>query len=130
MYPVPLHRSMRRLRFVLLALSLLFLGASVHILLWSNRGGGSLLAYLHEETPEERTARETITRTHEKLYAQRLREDAIFRVNHDDYENALTRLNEAAQIDPEGEGADGGEIAWARGLIADRVLFPTGDAGR
>jgi hypothetical protein len=119
---------MRRLRFVLLALSLLLLAASIHTLLWSNRGGGSLLAYLHEETPEERTAREALTRAHEKLYAQRLRDDALVRLKNEDYENALTRLNQAAQFDPEGE--DGGDIALARKRIGEEGIFPAGDAGR
>jgi hypothetical protein len=119
---------MRRLRLPLFILSLLLLEASVFLLLWDNRFGGSLLAYLHQETPEERSAREALTRAHEKHYAQRLRNDALARLTHEDYENALTRLNEAAQLDPEGE--DAGDIALARERIGEEAILVTGDAGR
>jgi hypothetical protein len=98
---------MRRLRFSLLALSVLFLATSLYVLLYSDRGGGSLVAFLHEETPEERqvrdNARAEALRQSDKDFAARLRADGLSRVSAADFENGRTRLDHAATLDPEGE---------------------------
>jgi hypothetical protein len=105
---VPEFYRMRRLRLPLLALALLFLATSLSTLLWSNLGGGSLLAYLHpkEETPEELAARDKARREADLDYIKRVRADGLARVAAGDYENGRTRLNEAARLDPEGEKSE------------------------
>jgi hypothetical protein len=108
---------MRRLRLPLLALSLLFLGASLSILLWSNRGGRSLITYLHEpeQTDKDRAAEEKARHENNLAYAKRLRADGLARVRAGDYENALTRLDDAARIDPGGEQLE--QVVTARQSI-------------
>jgi hypothetical protein len=114
---------MRRLRFPLLALSLLLLAFSVHTLLYSDTRGHSLLTYLreHPETPEEAAARRATERANTRQYAARLRADAYERIKAADYENALTRLDQAAKDDPEGDQADA--VREVRDTIAHAYVF-------
>ena len=115
---------MRHLRIPLLLLSLLFLTGSLYTLLWSDRGGGSLVAFLHEhdETPEERQARDAARRTSDLRYAARLRADGLARVQAGDFENGRARLDDAARIDPPGEWEE--DVVKARNEIRAVPVVP------
>lgn len=116
--------SVGRLGFPLFLASLVLLLASLANLLWGNFHGAPLLTYLHEETPSERAARETDSLHRTQLYASRLRDDGLARLATFDYENARTRLDQAAQLAPETNG-DPAVIAARKAIAAAPTLDET-----
>jgi len=100
-----------RLRIPLLLVSLAFLFASLANLLWGNFLGHPLLPYLHE-----RAARQA--------YAAQLRDDGLSRLRSYEYENARTRLDQAAQVDP-GIDDDPSVIAARKAIASAPTLDDT-----
>jgi hypothetical protein len=117
---------LRRLRLPFLFSSLAFLAYAIYAFVSALESDPALLHEVSvrynpfDHTREEREAEERRT---DLAYAARLRGDAYARIELADYDNAATRLDQAARYDREGERRLP-EVRDARRAIADNRTAP------
>jgi hypothetical protein len=107
----------RRIRIPLLVASLAFLAFALWAF-WHHAETG--LSILHPDffkLDESARGEETTA-----SYATRIRADAYRRMGQGDYDNALVRLDQAAEYDPETDRASS-EVRQARKVIAEKIAL-------